>query len=470
MNTDVESLAVASRPLQHGCGQKSFSAHPCFIRVHPWLILLVAVIGCGGSIPAEELPGAAQVASKIGEDVKFGDVVKAVSKSRTHDGFYLSFGAPYPQQVLTVWVPSDVFETLPGKGALIDRRVRIRGILQKTDTGPMLGLEAPDQIELLPADESILSQLRLGGATERKEFAAAVRQHLDREDFETIEVLGRELQESRERFIDGGWLLDALFLGFKLDSDAPNEIYEKRAQVITHWRARYPGSMLPILAEVAFHVDTAWKWRGIGFAPTVSKEGWKNFKHELAAARQILEDHPEAKAAPAYFNEMHRIAVGQHWPRKPYFELFSEAISREPEYYGFYISAARYLLPRWYGKKGEWEKFAEEQRGKRGGTEGDILYTRIAWAMEPYYRNHLFDKTAVSWETMAAGFAALMQQHPDSRFLKNVYAHFAWEARDRVRLRPALEAIKDHPDMEVWVNLENVQFAEKFAKSEPSLR
>jgi len=37
---------------------------------------------------------------------------------------------------------------------------------------------------------------------------------------------------------------------------------------------------------------------------------------------------------------------------------------------------------------------------------------------------------------------------------------------ETARLRVALEAIKDDPDMEVWVNLENVQFAQKFANNE----
>jgi hypothetical protein len=40
-----------------------------------------------------------------------------------------------------------------------------------------------------------------------------------------------------------------------------------------------------------------------------------------------------------------------------------------------------------------------------------------------------------------------------------------WKADDRVRLRKALPAIKSDPDMTIWVNLENVAMAEKFAAS-----
>ena len=70
---------------------------------------------------------------------------------------------------------------------------------------------------------------------------------------------------------------------------------------------------------------------------------------------------------------------------------------------------------------------------------------------------------------MAAGFDRLMQQYPKSRWLKNSYAHFAFQARDRIRLRPALAAIASNPDMGVWVSLQNFAIAQKFAAEEPDV-
>ncbi len=80
--------------------------------------------------------------------------------------------------------------------------------------------------------------------------------------------------------------------------------------------------------------------------------------------------------------------------------------------------------------------------------------------------HNLFQSSSISWETMAAGFAQLIAQYPASRWLKNAYARFAFQAGDRVRLRPALAAIGDNPDTEIWVNLENVGFARKFAEQD----
>lgn len=66
--------------------------------------------------------------------------------------------------------------------------------------------------------------------------------------------------------------------------------------------------------------------------------------------------------------------------------------------------------------------------------------------MSVNYHN-LFESTQASWETMAAGFTRLIAEHPDSRWLKNASARFAFLARDRERLRPALAAVGDDPDM-----------------------
>ena len=221
------------------------------------------------------------------------------------------------------------------------------------------------------------------------------------------------------------------------------------------------------MIKAGFHLDLAWKWRGTGWAKTVTPEGWESFRRELAAARELLENNPGEKAYPEYYALMQTVALGQNWPKENFMDLFTEATRIAPDYDSFYANTAQYLLPRWHGRKGEWEEFAEQQRQQHGaGGEGDALYARIAWAMKDYYEtNTLFRDSTVSWDVMASGFEYLIRQHPDSPYLKNVYANFAWKARDRVRLRKSLPAVRENPDMNVWVNLENVALAEKLASA-----
>src|SRR5437763_15338844 len=76
---------------------------------------------------AQELPTASAVATQIGQAAEFQDDVKAVSYSRSTEGYYLSFGAPYPKQILSVWIEGKMYERLPLHKSMVGRTVRISG-------------------------------------------------------------------------------------------------------------------------------------------------------------------------------------------------------------------------------------------------------------------------------------------------------------------------------------------------------
>ena len=424
---------------------------------------MLFVIVLASSALAQRLPDASRSPEKIGQHVEFEDEIKAVSFSRSTDGYYLSFGGAYPAQVLSVWVSKAIYNHLPAKGALVGRTVRIKGLIEASPTGPLLKLASAESFALVEAEETVLSKAVLDGKMDRDQFMAAVWQIFSRGEFPTLEVLGEELRQSRERFSDGTWISDAFFTALGLKADASNERYAQAEQQIAKWEAVRPGSPLLVVVRAGFHRDRAWRFRGGGYGKTVTAEKSEAFRREVATARQVLDANPAAKMYPEYFAVMQSIALGQGWPKADYFRLFAEATSVELDYYKFYFYAAEYLLPRWHGRKGDWEQFAEEQRQRRGvGGAGDALYARIAWSMKNYYGD-LFTQTAISWEAMASGFEFLVREHPQSRWLKNAYANFAWRARDRARLRRMLPDIRHEPDMNVWVNLENLGSAERFA-------
>lgn len=370
----------------------------------------IFVASAFGALGAQQLPTAAEV----GQAVEFQDSITAVSYSRSRKGYYFSFGAPYPKQVLSVWVPDEVHEHLPGKSTLVGRTVRIKGQLTSSPTGPMLDLNSVEQYQLLPADETILSRLILDGKKDRDQFAATASQYFWRDEFSLLEQLANELRVSQERFSDETWLLDAYFRAFPVPTTSPEERFAAMEQKMARWEAAYLNSHVVAIVKAEFHLELAWKFRGTREFGAVTEEGREGFKRELTIARQILESHTAAKIYPEYFAVMQTIALGEGWPKQAYFRLFSEAVSVEPEYYRFYFHTAQYLLPRWHGHKGEWEEFANQQRSRRGpGGAGDALYARIAWAMKGFYKD-IFRETAVSWDVMASGFEYLIRQHPAS--------------------------------------------------------
>lgn len=418
---------------------------------------------------AQQVPHAGAVADKIGQAVEFQDEVKAVSYSRSTDGLYLSFGLPYPSQLLSVWVPRELYDTLPGNRKLVGRVVRIKGQLENgPEDRPLLKLSSPDQFTLLQTDEAVLSEPMLDGKQNRDQFMAAVWQTFRRGEFDKLETLAEELRQSRERFTDGLWISDAFFSALRVGTKTPAERFALIDETLAKWETARPGSIVTPIFKARFHCDLAWRGRGNDSASKVTPEGWQEFKRELAIAREILDSHPSSKIHPDYFAVMQSVALGQSWRRDDYMRLFAEATHLEPDYYAFYFHTAQYLSSCWHGKKGEWEAFAEQQRQLHGvGGAGDGLYARIAWSMKDQCHD-LFRESAISWEVMASGMEYLIRENPNSRYLKNAYANFAWKARDRPRLRKLLPEVLSDPDMNIWVNLENVGIAEKSAASETS--
>ncbi len=426
------------------------------------LLLPGLLLACGMALAQSSPPiPAAEAATRTAQQVVVEDVVKAVSRSRSREGFYLSFGEPYPKQVLSVWVAEEIFEQLPRDPGLVGRKVRIAGRVEASRTGPMLTLAAPEDFELLETDEAILARNFLDGRMDREQFRAAVAQTFWRDDFETLEELARELRESREHVSDGTWLENNFYLALEIVSAEADERYDAAAAKFERWRMLYPASAAAVVAQTGYHID-----RGYHEAQAQTPEGWAALLREMETARQILEGNPAAQSVPEWFVKMQIIAYAQRWPKKEFDQLFEQAIASEPDYYTFYFQAARYAMQ----LPGGWERFAEEQRARRGTRDegGDALYARIAFSMSVNYRN-IFRSTEVDWPVMAAGFEQLIRLHPDSLYLKNAYANFAFKAGDRARLRPALAAVGDKPDMNVWVNLENVEIARKFLAEDPGL-
>ncbi len=412
---------------------------------------------------AQEVPNAIHVREKIDQEVEFQDTVVAVSYSRTSEGYYLSFGAPFPAQILSVWVDRKDFSLLPANDALVGRVVRIRGKIETSSTGPLLKLKSPDEFQLLPVKEVALTKEVLDGKMDRDQFQAAARQKFAAEDFATLEVLAEELRQSHERFSDGTWISAAFYDAFEIDSHASAEEFERAGQSIAHWEAASPGSLVPLLVKARWHHDLAWKARTHKSPKHVTPEGRAGFRRELTEARDLLESHPAAKMYPEYFAILLKIASCQKWKKEDYMRLFAEATNSEPDYYTFYFQAAHSLSPYSGGREGEWQAFAEAQRQRRGvGAAGDALYARIAWSMQRHFD---FEEGTVSWPAMASGFDFLLRERPQSRWLKNAYAYFAWQAKDRERLRKLLPEIRNDPDMNTWVNLENLSFAERLVET-----
>lgn len=122
------------------------------------------------------------------------------------------------------------------------------------------------------------------------------------------------------------------------------------------------------MAQAGFHLNLAWHARA-----AETSAGREEARHEVTRAREILEANPAAKVVPEYFVKMESVAFEQGWTREAFSQVFEEAIARERDDYTTYLRAAYFPLNGVRSERGGWERFAEEQRRRRGGEEGDAL-------------------------------------------------------------------------------------------------
>jgi hypothetical protein len=150
--------------------------------------------------------------------------------------------------------------------------------------------------------------------------------------------------------------------------------------------------------------------------------------------------------------------LGQGWPRQEYEKLFGAATEYEPAYASYYFRKIIFLLPRWYGKEGEWEKFAEEASNRAGGEAGDILYARIGWFVHDlgFYRD-IFRETQINGNRVKRGYELMLKRYPDSLTVAAQFARLAVINGDPFRTRAILERLGGRVDLEIWSSREYFQ-------------
>jgi hypothetical protein len=289
------------------------------------------------------------------------------------------------------------------------------------------------------------------GIQTRAKFAESITAVFKAGKFEELEKTAKELRASKARFPEGLWKLSIFYNGIHSDAYSNRDAeWTECFQKLDQWKTQYPNSITLCVARAEVLTSYAWKARGGDWASKVTPEGWKLFSERLAQARAVLEEGEKlSEKCPHWFAAMETVALGQGWDREEEAQLFKEAGAFEPQYYDYYFRRVTYLLPRWHGEQGEWEKFAEEMVKENPGGEGKTIYARIAWSATEYY-NNLFKDTGIQWPLMKQGFEEMMKHYPTSNWNLNAFAKFAVQAEDRATARELVKRIGNHYLVEPW--------------------
>jgi len=291
------------------------------------------------------------------------------------------------------------------------------------------------------------------------EYGAQVRGYLYQGQFDLLDRVAGDARASKDRLPGGAWKLQLFYAGLSRPDGghaAPERVWQDHIGKLKEWVAQKPASVTAKIGLAAAYVEYGWHARGSGYANTVTGEGWKLFGERLALAEAVLTGTEGLRAAcPHWYAVMQRVALGQGWDAASHDRLFEEATAFEPLYYTFYEQKAFSLLPRWGGRPGEWERFAEGAARRAGGKKGSILHHKIvayvARASTTEMRRGQFQaSTKALWPGVKQGFADLEQVYGASAYGVNLLCLMAVTSGDRPFSRELFTRIGDNWATNVW--------------------
>jgi len=287
--------------------------------------------------------------------------------------------------------------------------------------------------------------------------------------FDRLDQIADSLRASRELWPDDSWTLRRFYReAFFGEESWSAEDWKPVMHQLRVWRETRPRSITAPVALAYGLVGWAWNARGTGVGASVSREGRRLMRERIDEARMVLMAARRLPAVcPEWYGAEQSVALGQGWERDEYDKLFAEAVAAHPGYAGYYTAKAYFLLPRWYGKPGEWEVFATEAASALPDSLGARIYAHIVWGQCAYYGN-IFEETAASWPRTRDGFERMRAAFPGSLEILSREAFFACCAADREAAKPLFEAIGDRVDVAVWKNARLFLRARDWALAPPS--
>jgi hypothetical protein len=259
---------------------------------------------------------------------------------------------------------------------------------------------------------------------------------------------------NKERLPGGYWKLRALYAALEeppLGNMASDGDWEDLFQSLTAWTNLKPDSVTARVASADAWKNYAWKARGAGYADKVSEAAWPVFEKRLENAQQALADAVRLKEQCPYWFVV-AVAVGraQQRDRESLEKIFQAGVQIEPTFYYLHQEKATYLLPRWGGQQGDWERFADESALKIGGHEGDIVFFGIYSQMLTYEGMQLMNTNQKAAPRLLNGFRSIEKLYGASRRRLNEAALFSVFGADRQAVKELFARIGNDPDEHVW--------------------
>ncbi|HEY2498121.1 MAG TPA: hypothetical protein VGK24_13710 [Candidatus Angelobacter sp.] len=296
-------------------------------------------------------------------------------------------------------------------------------------------------------------------------YATRVRTQLEQENFKVLDDVAAAERSGKTRFTGGGWKLHAFYAAVETPREKPPATEAEWADTLDRlkrWKAQQPDSVTAQVALGYGYLKYAWQARGEGDAASVTPEGKRLFTERVQLAENELLG-ADARC-PEWYYVMLQLERAKGMEAEDLTSFLEKASAFEPEFYYSYQEVALGLMPKWSGKDGDVEKFAEEAANKIGGKPGDILYWQI---VQTIMSNREVGNITqhLSWSRALLGYQALVAQYGVSPLRQNQLAQMAARFGDYMVTDETITQIGDHWDQDTWGSKEYFEKVKSWASA-----
>jgi len=295
-------------------------------------------------------------------------------------------------------------------------------------------------------------------------YGTRVRTQLEQDNFMVLDNVAVAERAGRTRFPGGGWKLFTLYSAVESPREKPPATEAEWADTLDRlkrWKAQRPESVTARISLGYAYLNYAWQARGNGDAASVTPEGGRLMRERLKLAETELTG--AQPRCPEWYYVMLQVGRLKGWEAEDLNAMLQKAIAFEPEFYYSYQEVARGLMPKWRGKEGDVEKFAEESANKVGGKPGDILYFEI---IQPIMGDRELGNIVqhLSWSRAMVGYQALVAQYGVTAVRQNQLTQMAARFGDYMVTDETMAQIGDHWDPGTWGTKEYFEKVKAWAR------
>ncbi|HTK32584.1 MAG TPA: hypothetical protein VL332_11555 [Candidatus Saccharimonadaceae bacterium] len=309
---------------------------------------------------------------------------------------------------------------------------------------PRLVPHAPDPASVRASRMIYSSELK-----HRHLFGGRVRRMLAAAQYDRLEALADSVRSTGATFPSGMPVIDSFFgRGFaEVDDEGDAEQWSSHLSGLRAWLDARPQSST---AAIALAHGLMGRARACGDASMGRDARRIAFESGMSEADRILGQCPyEAKTRADWFAAEVEALNGMGDDAR-YRATAAAALDSFPRVLFLYLSMASHLMPRAYGKPGDWETFADTCGRSLPDSLRDEFYARIVADQDHVVANVFKASPQLSWARVRNGLAVWSRQCPLSVQPNSALALLAWEHGDPMEARRALAAIGDTIEVDVW--------------------